>query len=435
MKTAFWLMFTAFLRRLSYLFRLKRLKLNFLLVLLVFIGIIGAIALSNPLPIPATEVKLATILPQADRAVLFYFDGLHPEAIDRFNLPNLKRLQAEGTTVEKAIMTFPWHSTTGAYGEIHTTSLPNPITMAGNLFLRPNQKMLQDMFPRNINTAIATGSKAYDSIASGFEIVNLLDVSDAELTDIILETLERHDPKFYRIQLQDVGRAGFKVINATDGTPWQADIWHPDSPYEEAAREADRQLGRFIAKMEELGRWDNTFFVFMADGQSRYGWHVPMDEESWQTPMIFHGANVKAGYTIPYAEIIDVVPTIAQALGVEPPNSGSGSGRVLEEIFLDRPETRPNLPRRMLRFNEQIKEYLLLTAELRLLSVRDPRADNILMRERNARIDDAPPFLGIEQIDRWYETGSFDGLLERNEAALTYLREQLIRFKAKAISG
>ncbi|MGK7952999.1 MAG: hypothetical protein AB4368_30465 [Xenococcaceae cyanobacterium] len=102
MKTAFWLMFTAFARRLSYLFRLKRLKLNFLLV---FIGIIGAIALSTPLPIPATEVRLTTTIPRSERAVLFYFDGLHPEAIERFDLPNLKRLQAEGTTVEKAVMT------------------------------------------------------------------------------------------------------------------------------------------------------------------------------------------------------------------------------------------------------------------------------------------------------------------------------------------
>ena len=72
------------------------------------------------------DTKLATTIPKAERAVLFYFDGLHPDAIAqrlgraesaRFDLPNLKRLQAEGTTVETAIMTFPWHPTTGAYGE------------------------------------------------------------------------------------------------------------------------------------------------------------------------------------------------------------------------------------------------------------------------------------------------------------------------------
>lgn len=398
--------------------KLRRLRIN----ILKFAIAVGVIALLHISPAPANEARSATTIAQAERAVLFYFDGLHPDAIARFNLPNLKRLQAEGTTVERAIMTFPWHPTTGGYGKMHTTSLPNPITMTGNLFLRPEQKMLQDMFPREVNTAIATGSKAYDSISPGFDIVNLFDTSDAELTDIILETLERHDPKFYRIQLQDVGRAGYKTINAPDGAPWQADIWHPDSPYEAAATEADKQLGRFITKMEELGRWNDTFFVFMADGQSRHGWHLPMDEESWQTPMIFHAPNVKAGYTIPYGEITDVVPTIAYALGVEPPNPGAGSGRVLESVFIGKPET-SDVPQRMLRLDRQIKEYLLLTAELRLKSIEDPRIDNLLMRSQNARTDNPLPFLGIDQIDRWYEAGSFDTLLERNEAALEYLRE------------
>lgn len=421
MKVFLWLLFKALRCRFNFIVRQKRFTTKFLLCISI-----GAIATLNISPTPATEAQIATASPKAERAVLFYSDGLHPDAIERFDLPNLKRLQTEGTTVETAIMTFPWHPTTGAYGEMHTTSLPNPITMAGNLFLRPNQEMLQDMFSRDVDTAIATGSKAYDSISPGFDIVNLLDTSDAELTDIILQTLEQHDPKFYRIQLQDVGRAGYKTINAPDGTPWQADIWHPDSPYGAAAQEADRQLGRFITKMEELGRWDNTFFVFMADGQSRHGWHLPMDEESWQTPMIFHGSNVKAGYTIPYSEIIDVVPTIAYALGVESPNPGAGSGRVLESIFVGEPETTSNIPRQMLRFNEQIKEYLLISADLRLRSTEDPRIDNLLMRSQNSLTDNPPPFLGIDQIDRWYEAGSFAALLKRNQAALEYLREQLI---------
>ncbi len=388
------------------------------------------------LAITAVALSIST-MPQsvhaveaADRAVLFYFDGLHPDAIEKLDLPNLKALKAEGTAVEDAIMTYPWHPTTGAYGLMHSTSLPNPITMTGNLFLRPNQPMLQHKFPRKIDTAIATGSKAYDSISPGFDLVHLLDTSDAKLTDMILATLERHDPHYFRIQLQDVGRAGYRTINAPDGSPFQADIWHPESPYAAAAREADKQLGRFIAKMKELGRWESTFFVFMADGQSRFGWHMPMDEQSWRTPMVFRGPGVRKRHTIPYAEIIDVVPTVAATLDVEAPNPGPGSGRVLREIFTNDAATPANTPRRMLRFNQQIKEYLLLTAELRLLSIKDPRADNVLMLERNALVPNKPaPFLGIEQIDRWREAGSFDLLLERNAAALDYLRKQLDRFK------
>lgn len=390
----------------------------------------------------ALALGLTTVMPAeapavspAERAVLYYFDGLHPEAIERLALPTLQGLQRECTSVEDAVMTFPWHPTTGGYGRLHSTSLPNPVTMTGNLFLEADQPMLQHRFPRSLDTAIATGSKAYDTLTPGFDVVHLLDTSDAELTDAILDTLERYDPKFYRIQLQDVGRAGYRTVNASlnaeDRAAWHADVWHPDSPYAETAREADRQLGRFVAKMRELGRWDSTIFVFMADGQGRHGWHLPMDEQSWRTPMILCGPGVRAGHSIPYAEIIDVVPTLAAALGVEPPNPGPGAGRVLVEAFTNGPETAPETPRRMLRFNAQIKAHLLLAAEFRLLSIEDPRADLVLMLERNAMTpNDPPPFLGIAQIDRWREAGSFDALLARNDAALDYLRAQLASLRA-----
>ena len=358
--------------------------------------------------------------PRAERAVLYYFDGLHPAAIDRFGLPTLQRLKRECASVADAVMPYPWHPTTGEYGEMHTTSLPNPVTMAGNLFLRENtgggvtaeagrQRIFQDQFPRGVDTALSVGSKAYDTLSPGFSITHVVDTSDRELTDVILQTLERSDPKFYRIQLQDVGRAGIETIDATVNTPpesaatpvWAGDIWHPESPYDDAAHEADRQLSRFVVKMEELGRWDSTLFVFMADGQSRHGWHLPADEEAWRTPMIICGPGVRAGTRIPYAEVIDVVPTVAAALRVEQPNPGPGAGRVLAEAFEDGPAQTPEAPRRMLRLNEQIREYLRLTAELQLLALSDPRADYTVMLESNGYLAaDPEPFLGIEQIDR-----------------------------------
>ena len=66
----------------------------------------------------------------------------------------------------------------------------------------------------------------------------------------------------------------------------------------------------------------------------------------------------------------------------------------------------------------------------------DPRADHILMQERNARTRNDPgPFLGIEQIDRWHEAGSFDELLARNEAVIDYLRERLAHLKSVPYSS
>ena len=365
-------------------------------------------------------------VPRASRAVLFYFDGLHPEAIDRLDLPNLTALRDAGASVEGgAVMPFPWHPTTGGYGALHSTSLPNPITMTGNLFLREGQPMLQHQFPRDQTAAIAVGSKAYDTLTPGFEVVHMLDGSDAEVTDQILQTLDAFDPVFYRVQLQDVGRAGMATINAPADAAHHADIWHPDAPYADAAREADRQLGRFVETMKQLGRWDSTLFIFMADGQSRHGWHLPMDEQSWRTPLILVGPGVRPGHILPYAETIDVVPTLAAALGIEPPNPGPGSGRVLAEAFEGGPEA-ADVPRHLLTLNRQIKEHLLLTARLRLMSVDDPRADNALLSTENRfltyRNYGGEPFRGLNDITRWHEAGGIAELVEQNDAALSHLR-------------
>jgi hypothetical protein len=282
-------------------------------------------------------------------------------------------------------------------------------------------------------SSIAVGSTAYDTLTGGFELVDMRNTGDGELTDGMLRTLDALDPKLWRVHLQDVGRAGQKTIDAPDGTPWQADIWHPDSPYAAAAREADRQIGRFVGKLAAQDRLDDTLFASMADGQGWAGWHLPMDEASWRTPLFFRGPGVRAGHVVAYAENIDVAPTIAAALGIDPPNPAPGAGRVLEEVFVDGPSAPPaEVPRRLERLNRQIKDHLLLTAELRLLSVRDPRADNALMKEANAlTVGDPPPFLGLDQIDRWRETGSIDALLARNEAALAWLRGQRDRLAAR----
>ena len=393
-----------------------------LLIVLLLLWSVPAAAAAEP----SERSASGSGIPAARRVVLFYFDGLHPEAIDRLNLPTLRALRDAGASVEGgAVMPFPWHPTTGVYGSLHSTSLPNPIAMTGNLFLREDQPMLQHVFSRGATTAIAVGSKAYDTLTPGFEIVHMLDATDAEVMDRILETLDVADPLFYRVQLQDVGRAGMATINAPADTPHHADIWHQGSPYADAAREADRQLGRFVEKMKQLDRWSSTLFVFMADGQSRHGWHLPMDEQSWRTPLILVGPSVRPGRVIPYAETIDVVPTLAAALGIDPPNPGPGSGRVLTEAFEGGPEA-VDAPRHLLTLNRQIKEHLLLTARLRLMSVDDPRADYALLSAENRfltrRNHGGEPFRGLGDITRWQEAGGIAELVEQNKLALDHLR-------------
>lgn len=245
--------------------------------------------------------------------------------------------------------------------------------------------------------------------------------------DWTLDLLAKRDVTFLRVPLQDTGRGGMAVLNAPDDAPYQANIWAEGSPYIAAAREADRQLGRFVDRMQALGRWESTLFIFMADGQGNAGWHLPMDEDSWRTPMLFVGPGVAPGRTISYAEILDVAPTIAHAMQVDPPNPGPGSGRVLREVFADYTGAPPDPPKYLLRFNEQIKKHLVLQARLRLLSLEHPGADNALMQAANAFFLEEP-FYGLDRIDEWKNAGSIPNLIKYNERALTFLREALARY-------
>lgn len=48
-------------------------------------------------------------------------------------------------------------------------------------------------------------------------------------------------------------------------------------------------------------------------------------------PLIFYGAGISKGITTRFVEITDIAPTLAQMLGIQPPNTATG--KTLEEVF------------------------------------------------------------------------------------------------------
>jgi len=88
----------------------------------------------------------------------------------------------------------------------------------------------------------------------------------------------------------------------------------------------DDQIRRFVTGLRALGRADNTLFVLVADhgdyageyGLQRKGAGMP--ECLMRIPMIFSGAGVTAGdNTTDFVSIVDVLPTICEAIGAEIP--------------------------------------------------------------------------------------------------------------------
>lgn len=379
-------------------------------------------------------VAATPALAQPARAILLKIDGLHPAAIDRFGLANIQALRERGTYAEEGVMLFPAHPTVGAYGEWHTTSFPNVSALAGTAFLDRRPTFLQHVFRSRGKTLHAAGSASYRSLNDGFHYaMTASGVPDAQVIDFVVATFEAAgDVVFSRIMLQQTGNAGRVQSgkNLSDD-PWAQNILHPDSPYGGALREADRQIGRLTAFLDARDQLDDTLFVVMGDGQSPGGWHLTLDEQAALTPIIFAGPGIAPGRSIPYAESIDVAPTVAALMEVSAPNADGGAGRVLTAMVATGEAAEH--PRPLKTINAQIRTYRQLHARAMAAALADPKM-NLLLMELDHALLSKHQFFTPERIMEWREAEDLDGVIQANAWVLETLRlaleESVYRFGA-----
>ena len=194
------------------------------------------------------------------RAMLLVIDGLHHQAPDRLGLPCFKRLAAEGTWFRRAHLLLPYHPTTGDWAALHNSSLPNPVMLAGTLFIRPNQKLIQDCFFPDQLTAQVANCTDYSSINRSNSFSMLVNTTDAAAIDHAMELLDRHDIRFMRIHLQETGAGGWTCHRTTENVPWRRNIWAEGSPYVAAARNADQLVGQFVERLEKTQKMATRFW-------------------------------------------------------------------------------------------------------------------------------------------------------------------------------
>ena len=117
----------------------------------------------------------------------------------------------------------------------------------------------------------------------------------------------------------DAGKAASGAITLTE-----REIQHVRAIYDSNVSYQDEVLGKLIAKLEEAGIWDKTMLIITAD----HG------DEQWEDGRVGHGSStrdmlvhvpllvrypamIKPGKYTEGTELIDVVPTMADALGVQ----------------------------------------------------------------------------------------------------------------------
>ncbi len=101
--------------------------------------------------------------------------------------------------------------------------------------------------------------------------------------------------------------------------------------------EVDAQLGRVVTALEERGEWDDTLVVVTADHGDQLGDHGLIEKlgffpQSYHIIGLWRDPRVTGGRALrQFTENIDLLPTLADALGVEPPVQCDG--RSLTPLF------------------------------------------------------------------------------------------------------
>lgn len=352
-----------------------------------------------------------------DHAVLFVVDGLSYKVWDRLDLPVLKKMISGGALVEKNYLPPAAHPHTGAYAELQSCSIPNPIMMAGTVFIDRETGYLQESF-RDVTTAFVANSTAYNTLDAGYTYSYQKEGPDDDSVRMALEFMKMGKPAFMRVHLQSPGGAGFRSMAERGNVGWKWNIWAADSPYRNAVQHADSLLGEFLRGLEKQGVLDKTVILVTGDhGQSDGGWHPLEFTDSSITSIVLFGAGVKNGTRIPYSEQIDVVPTICALMGVEPPKTSQG--RVISEVlsgYRGKAAPRKTVIRDL---NEQFAEYRgkMAEASWRVENMISPRQGAFFSELNDIR----QSFYDIHRFVEWPRFGSMEVLLDHNRNAMARL--------------
>lgn len=350
------------------------------------------------------------------RTLLLIIDGLHSDAPERLALTNFLSLSSQGTRVTKTVLLAPAHPRTGAWAAVHTCSIPNPILLAGTLFLAPGHPMIQNAFAPGQTTLHITNGRLYESLKRGFTSYQVVTGDDATAVQAALAHARSSDWSFLCVHLQDTGKAGYRCGRTRKDMSGRRDIWAEGSPYVATAREADRLLGDMLQALRDRGELDSTLIVVTSDhGQASTGGHPTLSPEGWNAPLVFAGPGVARGRVIAQAEQIDIVPTICALMNVTPPNPGPAAGRVIAGVRANS-EVPPAGPDPLtLRLNTGIREFRLLAAQALALMPTQPQTA-LWIEEAEAA------FYGLDRILDWPRLGSPEAILQANQGAIDDLK-------------
>lgn len=369
-----------------------------------------------------------------ERVIVLFIDGLHWKAPSLLEMPNFNSLVQSGTYIAKSYMIIPHHPTIGEYGRLHTTSFPNPVLQEGTLFIRPENRMLQEVFGTEEITGFIANTTAYTSVSRGFNInIHNPAMTDGEVMDESIRLLETNDLRYCRIHLQTSGNQGRYLSYTTPDKPYYRNIWGAGSPYMAAIETADVLLGKLIDYLKKTGKWSSSLLIVTSDhGQSSHGWHPIIDEDSYVTPLVFSGSSIAQKRQLDYFEHTDLAATIAALMGVEKPNNDGGAGRFVTEVSDggagNGAASAAELPHPtyIKIINRQLNLYNSLRAKMMIAAESNSYYSSLISYLENELLT-PEPFYHQDRFLEWHKAGTVANLIQVNDRILKQMEKELAK--------
>jgi arylsulfatase A-like enzyme len=279
------------------------------------------------------EVKMPA--PMAIRRVIIVvLDGLRPDAIDAFDLSNIRDMAANGASTMSARTVSPsctWPAITsllsGVPPETHgilrdSPRVPRPKTPILTLPALLSQSDLPSaVFMRGLPALYRVTARRIAK-RLGFAKASFAGTTAQEVIVSASETLRTQERGLIVIHWADADQAG-------ESHGWMT------KEYADACRRLDHGVG-LLMKLISFTSDPHTLVIALADhggGGVTVNDHSEEHPLNWTIPLVLGGASVQRT-TLERAHLLDVPATAAWALGVAPPDTYVGRP-LMEAIVAD----------------------------------------------------------------------------------------------------
>jgi arylsulfatase A-like enzyme len=281
-------------------------------------------------PIPEGQTTLAEILKASGYQTLFVTDNMHQfkasynfqRGFDAFEF-----IRGQTTDNYKPIWTFPPEKVRDAL-------------LKGNVLAMTGQMR---QYWANVAGSNVAGRKTEEDWFSPRVFTEAMELVEAAREEqpffLVVDSYDPHEPwdtpEEYVSLYDDPydGREPYSVIYGPSDYLTERELQRMRALYAGEVTMADRWLGRFLEKMEELNLFENTLVLLLSDHGVAHGEHGFTGKPSYvlwpevtDIPFFIRHPEGKAAGEVSdyYASTHDVAPTVLGFLGVEPPEAMDG---------------------------------------------------------------------------------------------------------------